>query len=45
MFLNSPTIGPAGDLVDVSYTGYPDCKGSKLRPSLTEEFYQRQPQL
>lgn len=34
MLLNSPTIGPAGDLVDVSYTGYPDCKGRKLRPPL-----------
>lgn len=32
--LNSPKIGPAGDLVDVWYTGYPDCKGTKLGPPL-----------
>lgn len=34
ILLNSPTIGPAGDLVDVWYTGYPDCKGTKLGPPL-----------
>lgn len=39
--LNVPTIGPAGDLVVVWYTGYPDCK----RKAVMENCDQGKPQL